>query len=252
MNEEFAPAPIIAEEEEATAGEVISGASVMGFPSHPRTTNRDLVLYHRGFVEWARSQSNPRDRLIPFVHWLDSEEARTLEQESQENQEIIAHHLGHEVFTFGQHIGESFYQVAWKDPRYHERFRSYLESQGGQPLGGTILRYENWYDGYAMTTPSLRDSFTEVFPAGEHEGKTFSQVSTQDPAYHLRHRRQLWNIIFRRYLEWFRLYSPTRFIAHQVYRHQQIQQGLPVDEQDDFEQWEEQFFMMMHQMQNFF
>lgn len=171
----------------------VTAETVMGFPSHPYASNGEIMKNHHGFVVWAKKKSADGDaqgRLAEFVEWVESPEGQRLELEIE----------GDEKFTFGQHRGETFTQVAQNDPGYHGRYLYVLSKKGEEP-NDMLSRYISWFQKSGYTVPSstsetrrpsaatsrLRVELgSECFESGGHRGKTFRWVARNDPSYHLR------------------------------------------------------------------
>lgn len=169
----------------------VTAETVMGFPSHPYASNGEIMKKHHGFVVWAKKKSADGDaqgRLAEFVEWVESPEGQRLELELE----------GDEKFTFGQHRGETFTQVAQNDPGYHGRYLYVLRKKGEEP-NDVLSRYISWFQKSGYTVPSLTTATrrppatsrrvelgSQCFESGGHRGKTFSWVARNDPSYHLR------------------------------------------------------------------
>jgi ABC-type glycerol-3-phosphate transport system substrate-binding protein len=125
----------------------VTAETVMGFPSHPYASNGEIMKNHHGFVVWAKKKSADGDaqgRLEEFVEWVESPEGQRLELEIE----------GDEKFTFGQHRGETFTQVAQNDPGYHGRYLYVLRKKGEEP-NEMLSRYISWFQKSGYTVPSL-------------------------------------------------------------------------------------------------
>ena len=104
--------------------------SVMGFPMLPKATNREIMTQHIDFVNWAKSKKEKGPvygRLKDFLEWVESPEGK-----------------GFGRFTFGQHKGQSFADVALRDPEYYVRYMHALQKHGESPHGELAL-YIAWF-----------------------------------------------------------------------------------------------------------
>lgn len=199
----------------------ISSDTVLGFPSHPTSTNMELITKHHGFVEWAKKKDADEGafgRLKDFLDWLHSPEGKHLEE-------------GCERFTFGSHKGKTFLNVANADPKYHTRYVYMLKKDDLEP-SGQLARYIDWFkkakklkiilgdDRWCGGTEEHHDTEqvegTERFDFGLHKGQTFSQVTENDPSYHLRFRavNPSLNDTMKRYIQYFNAHGDHR-AAHE-------------------------------------
>jgi hypothetical protein len=102
----------------------ITADTIMGFPSHPTSTNRELMTKHYSFVEWAHRKEEEGvacGRLQAFLDWVSSPEGKQLEEE-------------HERFTFLVHKGQTFLETARADPGYHMRYAYMLKRDKEKPF----------------------------------------------------------------------------------------------------------------------
>jgi hypothetical protein len=114
--------------------EMITAETIMGFPSHPTSTNRELMTKHYSFVEWAHRKEEEGvacGRLQTFLDWVSSPDGKQLEEE-------------HERFTFGVHKGQTFLETARTDPGYHMRYAYMLKKDKEKP-SGQFARYITWF-----------------------------------------------------------------------------------------------------------
>jgi len=95
-------------------------------------------------------------------------------------------------FSFGQHKGKTFSDIAQEDPKYHVRYMAMMRKKGQKPPR-TLLRYIAWKkkSGSGGSAPSNRtrrreNGGNERFTFGSKRGQTFRQVAKNDPSYHLR------------------------------------------------------------------
>jgi hypothetical protein len=125
-------AGIFEKEEEATAQDEASADEAdvepksgdkMGFGKHAEKTYREVMIDHHDYVCWGRSQESPTDGLARFLEWTNSDEGMVLEAKGQGNQK----------FTFGQHNGQKFCEIAQQDPTYHERYMWVLMNKKKEP-----------------------------------------------------------------------------------------------------------------------
>jgi hypothetical protein len=120
-------AGIFENEEEATAQDEAdakpTSGDKMGFGNHAKRTYREVMIDHHEYVRWGRSQESPTDGLARFLEWTNSDEGMALETEGQGNQK----------FTFGQHKGQTFCEIAQEDPTYHERYMWVLMNKKKEP-----------------------------------------------------------------------------------------------------------------------
>lgn len=224
-NEEGAPVELAVKEEE----DAVTADSIMGFHKYPNKTNREIMLHHYGFVRWARSRENMYGRLEEFVRWSKSDEAKALEMQGLQGR-------GNEQFTYGQHNGKTFHQIAEQDPDYHVRYMKMLRWKN-QPSNDMLDRYVEWFNqqkrgqkkkrkSTSNSTPAdtaarrqrrAADNGNERFPFGQHRGQTFREIAEQDPSYHLRYKDMddSPNVVLDRYIAWFDRYGPGPFVAHQ-------------------------------------
>lgn len=92
--------------------------------------------------------------------------------------------MGNETFTFGQHRGKTFEEIAASDPDYHVRYTFMLKKKGEVPKG-TLAKYIAWFNasGRVATPTSRRPSRAtrydplgdERFPMGLHRGQPFGR-----------------------------------------------------------------------------
>jgi hypothetical protein len=163
---------------------LVTADSVMGFPKYPLATNRELMTQHIEFVNWAKKmkkQGSVYGRLKDFLEWVESPEGK-----------------GFEKLTFGQHIGQTFAEVALNDPGYHIRYMHMLRKKGESP-SDKLAAYISWFKETRGTssalnkTPRISNKSTstisgnEQFTFGQHKGQTFHMVAINDPSYHRRY-----------------------------------------------------------------
>jgi hypothetical protein len=170
---------------ETATNALVTADSVMGFPKHPHATNREIMTQHIDFVNWAKSkkeQGSVYGRLKDFLEWVESPEGK-----------------GFEKFTFGQHKGQTFAEVALHDPEYHVRYIHVLRKKGESP-SGKLAAYISWFKKTRGTSSALNRTPTKIsntstsindgnerFTFGLHKGQTFQEVADKDPSYHLRY-----------------------------------------------------------------
>lgn len=150
--------------------------TIMGFPSHLTSANREIMLEHLDFFRWAKEQQNPVGGQQAFLERCQLEEGKALKMEG----------MGNDIFGFGQHRGESFQEIAENEPTYHERFMKILSRRNEEPNAG-LARYIHWYKKYKQQKHTCRNSkkvapvrnrilsnkSRKRFPFGQHKGKTF-------------------------------------------------------------------------------
>jgi hypothetical protein len=208
------------EEEEEDDSNRVTADTVMGFPKYPEATNREIMTQHYDFVKWAKSKKESDSafgRLLDFVEWAESPEGKSLELEAK----------GNEVFTYGQHKGQTFADIARCDPEYHIRYMRMLKRKGESP-NEKLVAYINWFkstrrpsavhSGTLTRTSNVSISYSgnERFTFGQHCGRTFREVADEDPSYHLRYRavNQRPNTVLDRYIRYFDRYGDP-YAAHQ-------------------------------------
>lgn len=155
----------------------ITGDSFLHFPRHPELTNREIVINHCDFVNWARKHDeNAQGNLKLFLEWLDTDdEAKAVELEGR----------GNEKFTYGQHKAKKFCEVASDDPEYHERYLRALRDKRKSP-DAVLARYIEYFKDW-----NLAQRGNEEFTYGQHYGKKFCEIAVEDPFYHTRYLRAL-------------------------------------------------------------
>jgi hypothetical protein len=192
--------------------EILTEQTIMGFPSHPTSTNRELMTRHHSFVEWAHrkeAEGAVCSRLQDFLDWANSPDGKQLEEDC-------------ERLTFGVHKGKTFQETADADPGYHTRYAYMLKKDGEKP-SGQFARYIKWFKkakrsgrihGEERWSRDMQQengyvSGSEQFNFGCHRGHTFSQVAAEDPSYHLRFTSVNHNLndIMRRYVRYFNLHG---------------------------------------------
>jgi hypothetical protein len=167
---------IFEKEEEATAQDEASVEEVdakpesgdkMGFGKHAERTYREVMIDHHDYVHWGRSQESPTDGLARFLEWTNSDEGMALETEGQGNQK----------FTFGQHKGQKFREIAQEDPTYHERYMWVLMNKNEEP--NPILER---YIAYLKIVIG-----EQVFPSGQYHyrGESFRWDEEEDTSNNL-------------------------------------------------------------------
>ena len=207
------------DDESTKDDDVLTAETIMGFPRYPNATNGEIMRNHYDFVLWAKKKKAKGDAsggLFEFVEWVESPEGQQLELESE----------GNIKFGFGQHKGKTFMHVAQSDPDYHERYLNALRRKGEEPnsvLSQYISWFTNGglalsrlsaatsppaaarsssvaLDMSAVANPEVGSpaaaarssrvepdiNGSEKFSSGRHKGKTFRDVATADPSYHLR------------------------------------------------------------------
>eukprot|EP01083_Nonionella_stella_P234035 824022_1 len=210
------------EDEEYTGG-FITAASIMGFPSHPNTTNGDIMKNEYGFVLWMRKKKKDGElfsgRMTDFIDWVESPEGKTLETETlQQRRSVEIEEQGKETFNFGKHKGKTFAQIAIDDPEYHSRYMYMLHGEAPLPV---LARYISWFE----KSSDMRDQSSpartredqslhnQKFTFGKHYGQTFQQVAREDPSYHLRCRETGYSLrcpdttCMNKYIRYFRRYG---------------------------------------------
>ena len=153
---------------------LVTADSVLGFTKHPHATNREIMTQHIDFVNWAKSKKEKGSvygRLKDFLEWVESPEGK-----------------GFEKFTFGQHKGQTFADVALHDPEYHVRYIHVLRKKGESP-SDELAAYISWFEKTRGTSSALNRKFT----FGQHKGQTFAEVALHDPEYHVRYIHVLGN-----------------------------------------------------------
>lgn len=163
------------EQKENAPGVTVTADSYLHFSRHADLSNREIVLQHYDFVRWAKKQENPQGNLKLFTDWLQSDEATALQLEGQ----------GNEEFTFGQHKGATFKEVARMDPEYHTRYVRVLRKKGKEPFG-VLIHYIEY-----VKALELERRGSERFTYGQHSGKNFCEIARDDPDYHVRYMRAL-------------------------------------------------------------
>ena len=123
----------------------------MGFPSHPNTTNGDIMKNEYGFVLWMRKKREDGElfsgRMTDFIDWVESPEGKKLETETlQQRRSVEIEEQGKEIFNFGKHKGRTFAQIAMDDPEYHTRYM-YLHGEAPLPV---LARYISWFEKIAI------------------------------------------------------------------------------------------------------
>lgn len=184
---------------------LMMGDTLMGFGKHRDETFRFVLLNEPGYVRWAQRQKDPSEMLAAFCEWTLTEEAQSL---------LVLEQGKSLVFTFGQHRGETFEEIAHKDPEYHLRYKI-MKQDKCPPL---LERYIQWFNEWSKSPSRNTDTTAaarhepeehEVFGFGQHQGKTFRQVSKDDPTYHLRYKSVCPgpNLLLDRYIAWFNKHS---------------------------------------------
>jgi hypothetical protein len=153
----------------------VTGDSYLHFSHLPELTNREIVLEHYDFVRWAKKIENPQGNLKLFTDWLKSDEATALHLEGQ----------GNEKFTFGQHKGQKFKEVARLDPDYHTRYLRVLRKNHQQPHP-TLIHYIDY-----VKAVEQEKRGSEKFTYGKYSGMKFCEIARIDPGYHERYTRAL-------------------------------------------------------------
>jgi hypothetical protein len=122
--EETADAPLAnGDNEQEGSEEEVSGDTIVGFGRHAERTYRQVMIDQYEYVRWARAQDSVSGGLAQFVQWTNSDEGKSLEIKSQ----------GNEEFTFGQHEGQKFCEIAQQDPTYHVRYMDVLKRKNETP-----------------------------------------------------------------------------------------------------------------------
>ena len=132
----------------------VNGDTVMGFRKHPNRSNKDIMMHDFGFAIWARGVKDPTDNLAAFAEWTYSDEAKGMEFEARENG----------TFSFGQHAGNSFAQVAASDPKYHTRYMHMMKMKGQKPPS-VLSRYMD----YLKLRKSSKSTGIKMFQAACRE-----------------------------------------------------------------------------------
>jgi hypothetical protein len=132
------PLPDSEDGEGEAAEEEVTGETIMGFGKHAETTYREVMKKHYDYVQWARDQENPTRTLAEFLEWTYSDEGKRLEEEGHEGR-------GNEVFTYGQHKLQNFWEIAQEDPEYHKRYMRVLKIKNQEP-NPILKRYCEWFD----------------------------------------------------------------------------------------------------------
>jgi hypothetical protein len=132
--------------EAATSPHVpVTADTVMRFPKYPKATNREIMTQHVDFVRWAKAKNDKgaaHGRLREFVDWAESPEGRGIEHR----------------FTFGQHRGQTFADVARHDPAYHVRYMRILRRNNESPHE-ELATYMSWLETTTGGGPGgVRDS----------------------------------------------------------------------------------------------
>jgi hypothetical protein len=137
---------------------------------------------------------SPSAELAAYISWFEKTRGTrsALKVESPEGK-------GFEKFTFGQHKGQTFAEVALHDPKYHVRYIHVLRKKGESP-SAELAAYISWFEKTSGTRSALNRTPTRIsntstsindgnerFTFGQHKGKTFQEVADKDPSYHLRY-----------------------------------------------------------------
>jgi hypothetical protein len=111
------------------------------------------MTHHIDFVHWAKSKKE-RDsaygRLRKFTDWAESPEGKGFEHR----------------FTFGQHKGQTFADVARHDPGYHVRYMRILTRNKESPHD-ELVEYIRWLE---STTSGEQGSTVPLPTAGDGAG----------------------------------------------------------------------------------
>jgi len=117
----------------------ITAESIMGFPKYPNLTNREIMINHHDFVDWAKrkkKEGTAFGRLLDFVNnWVEESEEEVSKLSQSDDS-------GEEQFTFGKHRGQSFRWVASNDPSYHLR----CKEKGYRPDKNCMNNYEKYFE----------------------------------------------------------------------------------------------------------
>jgi hypothetical protein len=116
-----------------------NGETVFEFGKYIHKTFRHVIETDVSYVNWARRVENPSSQLRLFIDWTNSSEA----------QELFRKASGNERFTFGQHAGMTFHEIARTDPTYHVRYKA---MQRGPPV---LDRYIEWFNQYSGISPHV-------------------------------------------------------------------------------------------------
>ena len=180
------------------------------------TPNSVLQRYTEWFEKWGPESTGCAKRAKSRTN----DEAKALEGEG----------MGNETFTFGQHRGQKFSEVATSDPEYHVRYMNALRRKHETP-NSVLQRYTEWFEkwgpestGCAKRAKSRTNDEAkalegegmgnETFTFGQFRGQKFSEVATSDPEYHVRYMNALRckhetpNPVLQRYKDWFEKWGP--------------------------------------------
>jgi hypothetical protein len=129
----------VEEEEDEERDATVNGETVFNFGKHTSETFRHVLETDVSYANWARHVEDPGYQLRSFVDWTHSSEAK----------ELFGKAIGSERFTFGQHAGMTFREIARTDPTYHVRYKAI---QSGPPV---LDRYIEWFNEYSGICPSV-------------------------------------------------------------------------------------------------
>lgn len=109
--------------------ENVTKDTIFGFTSCRNLSNLEIVKTNHGFVNFARSRTDPSGRLLLFLTWLDSTEGLQIQSQV--------------VFPFGYYDTKSFAEVHSIDPDYHLRYIAACEAKN-KPVPAIIKAYSDW------------------------------------------------------------------------------------------------------------
>ena len=173
------------QDNEAHRTTVVTGDTILAFSCFPEITNRDIILNHYSFVRWARTREAQYGKLEAFAKWLKTDEAKSLEAKGQ----------GNEEFTFGQHKGQKFCEIAAADPDYHDRYLQALRSRNKKP-NPVLVRYVEWFKKHGFDLKQSEGSPTKrrktntaaasaqnkepPCTSSQHQSKLFAVITQED------------------------------------------------------------------------
>ena len=189
----------------------------MGFPSHPNTTNGDIMKNEYGFVLWMRKKREDGElfsgRMTDFIDWVESPEGKTLETETlQQRRSVEKKSRGKKHSTLESTKAKHLLKLQWMIQNNIYR--------GEAPLP-VLARYIFWFEKSSdmrnQSSPARtredQSLHNQKFTFGKHYGQTFQQVAREDPSYHLRCRETGYSLrcpdtnCMNKYVRYFRRYG---------------------------------------------
>lgn len=118
----------------------------MGFPSHPNTTNGDIMKNEYGFVLWMRKKREDGElfsgRMTDFIDWVESPEGKTLETETlQQRRSVEKKSRGKKHSTLESTKAKHLLKLQWMIQNNIYR--------GEAPLP-VLARYISWFEKIAI------------------------------------------------------------------------------------------------------